>query len=171
MIEAVSMIPNAYLWMHTDTIDPRRYWNFQALLEEYGMTERVRTDGERKLTDVDLAMRYAACDATLLISGAEGFAFPVAESLACGVPCVTGAYGAQAELNFPDCLVAPAAYNVLTRHNVKRAVYRASDVALKLDHVLKQTNFSEKCRAQVEHLHWQKIGVEFSKWAKRGLPK
>lgn len=171
MIEAVSMIPNAYLWMHTDTIDPRRYWNFQALLEEYGMTERVRTDGERKLADVDLAMRYSACDATLLISGGEGFSFCTAESLACGIPQVTGSYSAQAELNFPDCLVEPAAFNVLTRHNVNRAVYRASDVALKLDHVLKQTNFSEKCRAQTSHLHWEKIGLEFKKWVTKGLPK
>jgi hypothetical protein len=95
VMEAVAQIHNAKLWARVNK--RLGYWNMDALAVEYGLSNRIILEDE-KLSDYGMALRYSACDVTVNISGGEGFGYPVAESLACGVPVMTGEYGAQAEL-------------------------------------------------------------------------
>lgn len=81
------------LWAHTDILD--RYWSIGSLIADYGLVGRVAVTTQR-FTDDQMAQMYSACDVTLGIAP-EGFGYPVAEALACGVPVVCGSYGAQAE--------------------------------------------------------------------------
>ncbi len=168
VLEAVALLiesyPNLHLWMHTDAAVG--YWNLQALVVEYGLTKAVISEG-RALSDTELAMRYSACDVTVVISGGEGFCYPVAESLACGTPAVTGRYGAQAELT--PWLVPPAMTVVDTSHNVRRAVYHAVDVANELARVIEARPRPEVCEELVTHLGMMKLGKLWKKWFRRGL--
>ena len=80
------------LWAHTDHIRGGE-WDLLALSEEYGMKERVIYSNVH-LSDEDLAWAYAACNVTLGIGRGEGWGLPLSESLACGVPVITGDYAA-----------------------------------------------------------------------------
>lgn len=162
------------LWLHTDT--ELRYWNIQALLVEYGLEDCLLQNNGGVLEDAALAMRYRACDLTLMFSGGEGFCYPVAESLAVGTPVVAGSYGAHAELmqNVGEelLLVPPAITYVDTVHNVRRAVYDPGLVAEAIElEVNKQRDWrgKEKLAQGVEHLHMMKLGVRWKKWLREGL--
>ena len=94
------------LWAHVDVID--RYWSINNLVVDYGLHERVAVTPNR-FTDDQMAWMYSACDATLGI-GPEGFGYPIAESLACGIPSICGSYGAQAEFVPKRMQIDPIAY-------------------------------------------------------------
>ena len=163
VMEAISLLPKVRLWAHTDRL--MGYWNLTALVDEFGLADRAILD-ERDFSDAEMAMRYSACDATLVVSGGEGFCYPAAESLACGAPVVSGEYGAQAEL-IDSRLRVPAAYSRLeTAHNVGRSYYRPADVAEALSKALAGET---PTRALVEHLDWSKIGVQWKRWAREGI--
>jgi glycosyltransferase involved in cell wall biosynthesis len=78
-------------------------------------------------------------DVTLVASGAEGFAVPIIESAACGVPSIVSDYSGCAEVG-RACgayMVEPGSYNPAQNtsvwianpsiENIGRAVYRAYD--------------------------------------------
>lgn len=94
------------LWAHIDI--PERYWSIGNLIVDYGLVNRGAMTVTR-FTDEQLATMYSACDVTLGI-GPEGMGFPLMESLACGVPVVTGNYAAQAEYVPKRMLVDPLAF-------------------------------------------------------------
>ena len=166
VLEALARL-DARLWIHTDTLVPlpgKGYWNIGALAVEYGIGNRILYE-DRELSDKELAMRYSASDATVVISGGEGFCYPVAESMACGTPAVTGSYGAQAEI--AAIAIHPAAYRITTQHNVRWAVYRAEDLVEGIKAAL-QIN-RDQCRERVEHLDWRKVGIVWRKWFRKGI--
>jgi len=111
------------LWWHIDTTD--RAWSINALLADYGLAQATLLTTDQ-LTDAQMSTGYAACDATIHV-GSEGFGYPIAESLASGVPAITGAYAGGAELvrDRPDWLVDPIAYRLETTYNCMRPVYDA----------------------------------------------
>ncbi len=152
------------LWLHTDLL--LNYWNLQALAVEYGIGDQIICEN-RPLSDSELAMRYSACDATVIISGGEGFCYPIAESLSCGVPAITGSYGAQAELT--KWHVEPVTTIIDTSHNVRRAIYDARDVADALLPVLLERPSRECCESLVSHLNMKEIGVQWKRWFRKGL--
>ena len=153
------------LWAHTDRL--RRYWDLEALVTEYGIGDRVILD-EREYSDAEMAMRYSGCDCTVVVSGGEGFCYPVAESLSCGVPVVSGAYGAQRELLNPRTgKVGPQSTQVQTMHNIRRATYDALEICEMLRWNLTEPPDDQEQR--VEHLDWPVLGVQWKKWFKRGL--
>ena len=173
VMETIAQMPGVRLWLHTDRM--LGYWNLHALAIEYSMADRIVTDG-RPLSDKDLAVRYSACDATVLISGGEGFGYPVAESLSCGVPVVTGAYGAQAELVLPEMLLHPVTTQIETSHNVRRAIYNApvpamgqNTLAYTLARVRTRDWQAEQAVERVAHLDMPKLGLLFQKWARKGI--
>lgn len=167
VMETVALLRNKLkprLWIHPDKLV--NYWDLNALAVEYGIGGIVICEG-RSLSDSELAMRYSACDCTAVISGGEGFCYPVAESLSCGTPCVAGTYGAQYELVDGYCYtVAPRAFHVETRHNVRRAVYDATDVA---SAITAQLGARASVAEAVEHLDSSKLGVQWAKWFRKGL--
>lgn len=169
MIEACSRMKcKPRIWVHTDQM--MGYWNIPALAIEYGIGDRIVTDA-RPLTDTEIAARYSSCDATLLISGGEGFSYCTAESISCGTPHVSGSYGAQAELTRPDWHVSPAYFRIETNHNVRRAHYDAGEVALRVDAVVQRRHEGayENVESAAEHLCWSNIGIQWKKYFKKGL--
>jgi len=161
------------IWCHTDTVAPvpgRGIWNLQALAYEYGLMDRVILE-TAQLSDREMALRYSACDATVLISGGEGFGFPIVESLACGVPCVTGQYAAGGELASHG--VAPIGYRIETQHNVRRAYYSAPAVAEALEiatDAVRSGEFEKEWAVeQVQHLAGHRIGKLWQKYFRKGL--
>jgi glycosyltransferase involved in cell wall biosynthesis len=168
VLMAVGLMENAYLWVHTDTLT--NYWDIAALAIECGMADRLFYH-DKALTDRELAMRYSGCDATVVISGGEGFCYPAAESLACGCPVVAGSYGAQAELVGHAVCVPPVASVIDTIHNVRRAVYRPADVAKALEVVCRvdRESLIPVLRERVAHLDWPKLAIQWRKWLRSGL--
>ena len=164
VFEAVARLEGVKLWAHTDKL--RQYWDLVALVTEYGIGDRIILD-EREYSDEEMAMRYSGCDCTVLISGAEGFGYPVAESLSCGVPVVAGNYGAQCELTDPQ-LRCPAVHTrIETMHSIRRAVYLNAHVIQSIDIALRSPKASTVER--IQHLDWPVLGVQWKKWFKRGL--
>jgi glycosyltransferase involved in cell wall biosynthesis len=166
-IEAASKL-DAWLWVHSDLM--RYYWDIEALAIEYGMAKKIIWEGGevlgREFTDEELALRYSSLDALIIVSGGEGFCYPVAEAMSCGTPVVTGAYGAQAEL-VGEPLAAPSGLFVHTIHNVVRASYRAESVLAVAQKVIGSDRKWWAGRA--EHLDWTKLGRVWKKWFRRGL--
>lgn len=119
------------VWMHTDLLD--RYWSIGNLIADYGLQGRVAVTMNR-FTDDQMAWMYSACDATLGI-GPEGFGYPIAESLACGVPCVSGSYGAQAEFAPRSMQVDPVNYFYEGAYCSKRPVHAPGMWADKIEKV------------------------------------
>lgn len=161
------------IWCKVDKINPEPgwgYWQLEALAYEYGLGSRVILD-VNKLSDRDMALRYSACDATVLISGGEGFAYPLAESLGCGVPCVTGQYSASGDL--ASHAVAPIGFRIETQHNAKWAAYEAQHVARALETATDQVRSGgwEQSwgQEQVAHLNGSKIGRLYQRWFRKGL--
>ena len=67
-----------------------------GLVSKLGLARWVSTPGE--LSDADLASLYRLAAGTCVLSSSEGFALPVAESLACGAPVVVASGGSAAEV-------------------------------------------------------------------------
>ncbi len=159
-----------HFWVHTDTMI--RYWNLYALATDYGIADCLEVTTE--LDDAQLAIRYSACDCTVLPSAGEGFGFPIAESMACGTPCVVTDYAAGQELVQDDCKVPPVAYRVDTQHDVRRAVLSGYGFASRAKAQIEAKKedwegVGEKMRARVEHLDWEKLKHVWMQWFREGL--
>ncbi len=159
------------LWAHTDLAV--RYWNFYALAADYGVQDCLVVTMDQ--TDDQLALRYSACDATMLPSGGEGFGFPIAESMACGVACVVTDYAAGPELvGWDDCKVPPVAFKVDTAHNVRRAVLSGYGFAARLKTQIEARakdpeGVAKLMVERVEHLNWNKLQHPWRKWLLAGI--
>jgi glycosyltransferase involved in cell wall biosynthesis len=124
------------VWYHTDTID--RYWSIGNLIVDYGLQGRAAVTLQR-FTDEQLAWNYSACNVTLGIAP-EGFGYPIAESLACGVPCICGSYGAQAEFVPKGMQVDPIAYFYEGAFCSKRPVHAPGMWADRVEQMLRTYN-------------------------------
>jgi glycosyltransferase involved in cell wall biosynthesis len=161
---------NFNAWVHTDELI--RYWNLPALAAEYGLGDCLEVTMD--LTDEQLALRYSACDCTILPSGGEGFGFPIAESLACGTSCIVSDYAGGAELVPPPCRSKPVAYKVEGPHSVLRPVLDGQDFALLAKYQIEvkrdDRDHTAKDIAQtVDHLSWDNLRYEWTKWLVEGL--
>jgi glycosyltransferase involved in cell wall biosynthesis len=161
--------PNLIFWAHVDTL--LRSWDIQALAADFDLQNRTIVTQSSVLSDTELSYYYSACDVTMLPSLGEGFGYPVVESLACGVPCITGSYGGAAEL-IPNTvwLVDPVAERLDTPHNCLRPVYRPIDFAVEIENVLCHGHDPAMCRSSVEHLDWKLLWPSrWKKWFLDGL--
>ncbi len=159
-----------HLWAHTDR--PIHYWNLYALAQDFGLDGAVEITTQ--LTDNQLAYRYSCCEATILPSAGEGFGFPIAESMACGTPCVVTDYGAGQEIVDPDCRVKPVAYRIDTQYNLQRAVLDENAFAeVTLAQMNRKhddpTGTSQVMVNRVAHLDWNKLAFVWKKWLLEGL--
>lgn len=175
LCEAAAELKNHYgnrfrLWIHTDIMI--RYWNIYALLEDYGI--RDCTAISLAATDRQMAQMYSACDCTLLPSGGEGFGFPIAESLACGTPCIVTDYAAGQELVPEEMRVRPMAYRVDTAYNIRRAVLSgfgfAQAAKVEIERKRQDREFrSQELQEHVSHLYWKNLKYLWMRWFREGL--
>jgi glycosyltransferase involved in cell wall biosynthesis len=157
-------------WAHTNTM--MAYWNLYALIADYGLNDCIEVSMD--LGDGQLASRYAACDCTILPSGAEGFGFPVAESMACGTGCVVADYAAAQELVPAAMRVMPVTMRVDTAWNLQRAVLSGHGFAraAKTEIERKRADWefvSGENAARVEHLDWASLRHNWTRWLREGL--
>jgi glycosyltransferase involved in cell wall biosynthesis len=157
-------------WAHTDTMIG--HWNLYALATDYGIGDCIEVTMD--LTDAHLAQRYSACDCTILPTAGEGFGYPIAESMACGTPCVTTDYAAGQELVEDNCKVPPVAYRIDTQHDVRRAVLSGWGFAgrAKAQIERKREDWDETARLmwqRVEHLDWANLGRVWERWFLEGI--
>jgi glycosyltransferase involved in cell wall biosynthesis len=160
--------PNLLLWCHTDLQE--RHWSFPALVNDFGMGNNVLiTVGRMK--DSELALAYSACDVTLHPGLGEGFCFPLAESLACGVPGITGNYGGAPEMvPCKDWLIDPHSWRLDTLHNCLRPVFLPEDWLAAIEKVLESTVSPETCTSAVSHLSYANLWpATWEKWFLEGL--
>lgn len=148
------------LWAHTDKIFGN--WDLLTLADAFGMKNKtVFSTG--KLSDEDLSWAYSACNATLGIGSGEGWGFPLAESLACGVPVVHGQYAGATEFVPKQFLVQPVAFRGDGFYCVRRPVFRASDWADKVMEVRGQA------AVLPPRYLWVGCWPEWDKWLKAGV--
>lgn len=158
-------------WFHTDTF--MRYWNLLALIDDFGVKDRVIVTTEN-FTSEQLSYLYSACDITFLPSLGEGFGYPIVESLACGVPVVTGNFAGGVELiPEPDWLVIRYTERLDTQWNCVRPVWRPQEWAKKIEWAVTQYgdgSYRDICVNSVAHLDWQKLWPStWKKWFLEGL--
>lgn len=154
---------NVRVWAHTDVLD--RYWSIGNLIADYGLQGRVAVTTNR-FPDEQLAWMYSCCDVTLGI-GPEGFGYPCAESLACGVPCVVGIYGAQAEFVPAHMQVKPVGYYYEGAFCSKRPVHDAAKWADRVQEVAGRRDRS----LLPEAVDWNGSALwpAWQKWFRQGL--
>lgn len=148
------------LWIKTDVLE--RHWSIPALLMDYGMNDKTIISLDT-LKDDDMARAYSACDLTLGI-GAEGFGYPIHESLFCGTPCITGNYaGAPEWINNSDLLIEPVAYRYEGVFACKRPVFSPQDWAFKAESLLGvRTNRNDE-------IAWNLLWPRWEYWLKEGV--
>jgi glycosyltransferase involved in cell wall biosynthesis len=157
-------IPNVKLWMHTDVLI--REWSLPALIEDFGVKDCVFAS--QPMTDEGLSYAYSACDVTMA-PGSEGFGYPIAESMACGTPCVHMAYAGGQEL-VPDMLqIVPTAFHYETPFNCARPVFDVDDWMWLIYNLQQTPAVPEECRAYVERLDWRDLWKEWKDWFEGGL--
>lgn len=156
-------------WWHVDALE--RHWSLPALIADYelgGMVEITTPP----MDDREVAARLAACDLTLLPSS-EGFGLPIFESLACGVPCLHGAYAGGASLlaafGLEDLLVTPDGWRLEGIHNSLRPVFEPGDWVKAALRLLEEPLDKEWLRSRVSHLDMRLLGNRWRMWLRAGV--
>jgi glycosyltransferase involved in cell wall biosynthesis len=162
-IEAVSTMTESHsdvrLWINTDRMNHE--WCLEDLLADYGLLERtIATLGG--LTDEQMSWYYSACDVTLGIGSGEGFGYPIAESMACGTPCIHGAYGG-AEYIPNQFQVEPIAYRTEGIYGAKRPVFDPEVWAMKAKQAVTQK------ASLPASLDWNNLWPRWEKWFLEGV--
>lgn len=152
------------VWCHTDVID--RYWSIGNIVTDFELQGRAAVTINR-FTDEEMAWMVSACDVTLGI-GPEGFGYPIAESLACGVPCIAGSYGAQAEFLPKEMQVDPIAYFYEGAFCSKRPAHMPEKWAIRVE--MCRPMLSDKSLLPA-HVDWNgpTLWPAWSKWFEEGL--
>lgn len=156
---------NVRVWAHTDVVE--RYWSIGNLVVDYGLAGRVAVTTSR-FTDEEMAEMYSACDVTLGIAP-EGFGFPVAESLACGVPCVTGSVGGQAEFVPKQMQIEPVAFTCEGAFCSKRPVYDAADWADAAERLGRERQQVSTSSLLPESIDWNNLWPSWEAWFREEL--
>jgi len=159
------------LLIKVDSLD--RYWDLRALCQDYeiaDITHMVLDD----VSDEQMAFFYSACDLTILPSLGEGFGYPIAESMACGVPVVVGEYFSGVGRGLCAEKVKPVSTRVDTRWNIIRPTYKADSW---VDHIIRglyeyegNPDARDQLVTRAKELNWKTLWPEWLAWFEQGLP-
>lgn len=178
--EMMAMLANAdrgrryRFWVHVDVLE--RHWNIAGLVEMFGLQNHCTVTVGSWMRDYDMSFWYSACDVTVLPSLGEGFGYPIVESLACGVPCITGKYAGGVELvPRADWLLEPECLRLDGLHGLYRPVWDAEKWAARVKLIVEQgetmseEGLAAECRRTVSHLDWNNLRPVWEKWLREGL--
>lgn len=162
-------------WVHTDVLV--KAWSLPGLIEDFGLQNHVRVTGiGTPWTDRQLALMYQACSATIAPGLAEGFGYPLVESLAAGVPPVHVDYGGGKELvPKPEWRFPVRELRLESIYGIRRPVARAEDVANAVERVWTwQAAVGAEvarayCRGAVAYLDWAVLWPRWASWIRKGL--
>jgi glycosyltransferase involved in cell wall biosynthesis len=161
--QIAALMPKVHWWIHIDSDE--NYWSIPALLRDFGLEDRVTIT--YSATDYQMALRYSACNLTILPSLGEGFGYPIAESLACGVPVIHHTYGAGHEI-IPEEIpkVEPQLFRLDTINNVYRPVFSISSWLDTINSALDRLPEwpKEFCVESVKHLHMNNLRPVWEEW-------
>lgn len=94
-------IPNAVLLFHCDRNDPANYFNFDVLINQLQLQNRVFFTGTSYINGFDYKKMnevYNVMDIFFLGTSGEGFGIPIIEAMACEIPVITTDYTTGPEL-------------------------------------------------------------------------
>lgn len=161
-IEAFSILSKsqkARLWIKVDALE--RHYSIPALLLDYGIADKTMISLS-DLSDESLAQAYSASDITFGIAP-EGFGFCMAESLACGTPCITGSYANNIELVPKGMQVDPVAFRYEGVYASQRPVYNPHTWA-------QCASFWLKERTSLDPQYdWNNLWPRWQTWLKEGI--
>lgn len=150
------------MWAHTDVW--AKAWHLDSLQQEFEMQDRVMFTNH-ELTDDQLAWAYSTCNVTFGIGSGEGWGYPLAESLACGTPCIHGDYAGGAEIVPRDTLVKPIGYRGDGFYGIHRPVFDPTAWAHKAAISLNIKGES----LLPEYIDWNNAWPRWKEWLKAGV--
>lgn len=160
---------NVFLWGHSNGLgtdgNPQLYWNLLGLANQFGLGQRVILT-THNIADEDMAWCYSACDCTLGI-GSEGWGYPLAESLACGVPVVHMSYAGGTDYVPEEYQVDAPAYRLESKWMIRRPSFVASEWA---DRVIFCLTPEGKALAKLpDYIRWENAWPEWKQWLVAGV--
>lgn len=156
-------------WLHTDVLT--RHWNVAQLLKQYHLEDAVEvTLAAPHTTDTWVRAKIDRCRATVAVGRGEGFGYPIAESLARGVPCVGVDYAGGAELLPPEWRVEPMAFtNEGGGYNLGRPLLSPMHVADRLLAARATADCADQARAWAERYRAVAVLPRWRQWIAEGL--
>src|SRR3990167_7898138 len=94
-------MPNAILLFHSDKTDPASYFNFDDIINYYGLNNRVFFTGTKYFKGFDYKKMneiYNLMDLFFLSTSGEGFGIPTIEAMSAGIPVLITDYTTTEEL-------------------------------------------------------------------------
>lgn len=162
---------DVYLWCHASA--SHGFWNLTELADIHGMRDRI-IPSRAEMLDDDLAWCYSACDVTLGIGSGEGWGYPIAESMACGVPCVTGNYAGATDYVPAGFLVEPVAFRLDGFFCIRRPVYSPQDWATKIQEIwrflLTPRVGDSNDSLLPDYISWDNCWPRWQDWLRASLP-
>ena len=130
-------MPEAVLLLHTDKQDPAGYFNFDYIINKYGLQNRVFFTGMRYFKGFnykDMNNLYNAFDVFFLCTTGEGFGIPTIEAMSAGIPVLVTDYTTTEELVTRHKSGEAIKVNdeILGNWHVWRAIMDVKDAAQKL---------------------------------------
>lgn len=152
-------------WLHTDQL--LKSWNLAELGEQHGLQDQLFITFQ--LTDEDLARLYSACDVTLG-PGAEGFGYPLIESMACGTPAIHTKIAGGADILPDEYLVEPAGTRTDGPLCLERPIMDVVATADRIEKVVgSRAHHKGRLRPEVQRYSWTSVWPQWKTWIEEGL--
>lgn len=163
-VQVLAQLPGWQGWFHTDV--PARHWNIIELCKQFRVLDRVKLTYTGEMDDAGLAYHYSACDVTILPS-AEGWGFPIAESLACGTPVLASAHAGGNWGLSTVAYMPPSGFRIEGVYNRIRPAFDAEEWSRRI--LAGEFPSVEDCAASVKHLGWDMLWMgRWQKWLLEG---
>ncbi len=167
-IEAISLLDPSLpirIFIQTDTLE--RHWSIPALLYDFGLMEKAIVNAVPVSDDI-MAQLYSVCDLTLGIGAGEGFGYSTFESLACGIPHLTGSYGGHAEHLPREFMIDPIDWRWEGCYNSRRPIHDVRKWAFRISKMLRSPQRGQSLLP--EHLDWNPLWMRWRSWLLRATP-